>query len=135
MTSSPGWSQCNLMLTFVTSIILRNVTIVVIAYNHHKTNGKVIIMSDNYYRGLVTGLIAQYPAFKQIVSSTCPTRWIDGTVCPPAHDAYNKAFMEAEFIVELLDSAMCICEPECSCDKYNCNNYMVFRTCYGVPPL
>ena len=92
-------------------------------------------MSDNYYVSLVMDLIASNPDFEKIVSSTCPTRWIDGTVCPPAHDTYNKAFLEAEFIVELLDSAMCICEPEVSCDKYNCCNYMVFGTCHGVSPL
>ena len=98
-------------------------------------NGQMIIMNLDYYIGLVTGLIAQYPAFEQIVSSTCPTRWIDGTVCPPAYDTMNKAFMEAEFIVELLDSAMCICEDEVSCDKYNCCNYMVFCSCNGALSL
>ena len=92
-------------------------------------------MNNKYYIGLVTGLIAQYPAFQNIVASTCPTLDMNFKPCPPADDTYNKAFMEAEFIVELLDSAMCICAPEFSCDKYNCNNYMIFGTCYGVPPL
>ena len=78
-------------------------------------------MSLNYYIGLVTGLIAQYPDFQTIVENTCPTRWVDGSVCPPADDTMNKAFMEAEYIVELLNYAMCTCEPEVSCNKYNCN--------------
>lgn len=92
-------------------------------------------MSLNYYIGLVTGLIAQYPKFQNIVSSTCPTRWVDGTVCAPADDTMNKAFMEAEWIIELLNSTMCLCEPEVSCDKYNCYNYMVCNTCNGASSL
>jgi hypothetical protein len=92
-------------------------------------------MNDKYYVGLVTGLIASLPEFQNIVENTCPTRWADGSICPPADDTMNKAFMEAEFIVELIDSTMCICEPHVSCDKYNCNNYMIFGTCYGALPL
>lgn len=58
-------------------------------------------MDNNWYFGVVMHLIAQYPAFQNIVESTCPTRWIDGTVCPPADDTMNKAFMETELLMEL----------------------------------
>ena len=46
-------------------------------------------------------LIANYPEFQTIVENTCPTRWADGTICSPADDTMNKAFMETELLMEL----------------------------------
>lgn len=60
-------------------------------------------MKCNYYIGLVTDLIANVPEFQNIVENTCPTRWLDGSICFPADDTYNKAFMEAEFIIDLME--------------------------------
>jgi len=59
-------------------------------------------MNCNYYLGLVIDLIANLPEFQNIVENTCPTMWLDGSICPPADDTINKAFMEAEFIIELI---------------------------------
>lgn len=61
----------------------------------------MIIMSLNYYLGLVTALIAQSPEFQKISQNTCPTRWADDSICSPADDTMNKAFMEAEYLMEL----------------------------------
>lgn len=58
-------------------------------------------MSFNFYHGVVMHLIGQYPGFQNVVTSTCPTRWVDGSVCPPADDTLNKAFMEVELLMEL----------------------------------
>lgn len=71
MISSPGWSQCNLMLTFATSIILRNATIVVIAYNHHKTNGKVIIMINETCMSIVKlALMKKFVLVNKLMNTT-----------------------------------------------------------------
>ena len=59
-------------------------------------------MSNEYYLGLVTDLIANLPEFQYIVENTCPTRWLDGSVCPPGDDTYNKAYMEAGFLEYLI---------------------------------
>lgn len=60
-----------------------------------------MIIMYNYYFDVVMHLIAEYPAFQTIVENTCPTRWLDGSICPPADDTMNKAFMETELLMEL----------------------------------
>ena len=80
-------------------------------------------MKNDYYFALVMGLIAQYPAFQNIVESTCPTRWFDGSTCSPADDTMNKAFMETEVIMEILDSTMCLYCDEHTCDPNYCDHY------------
>ena len=54
-----------------------------------------------YYFDVVMHLIANYPDFQIIVENNCPTRWSDGTICSPADDTMNKAFMETELLMEL----------------------------------
>ena len=54
-----------------------------------------------YFENLIINIIGTYPEFQKIVESTCPTRWADGSICPPADDTMNKAFMEYELLVEL----------------------------------
>ena len=54
-----------------------------------------------YYFDVVMHLIANYHEFQTIVENTCPTRWADGTICSPADDTMNKAFMETELLMEL----------------------------------
>lgn len=54
-----------------------------------------------YYFDVVMHLIANHPDFQTIVENTCPTRWSDGTICSPADDTMNKAFMETELLMEL----------------------------------
>lgn len=56
---------------------------------------------NEYYFSVVMHLIAKYPAFQTIVENTCPTRWLDGSICSPADDTVNKAFMETELLMEL----------------------------------
>ena len=58
-------------------------------------------MNSDYYFYTIMCLIAKYPEFQNKVANTCPTRWLDGTVCPPADDTRNKAFMETEMLMEL----------------------------------
>ena len=55
----------------------------------------------DYYRCLVMGIIEMYPAFDEIVTSTCPTYWIDGTVCSYSDDRSNKASMEVDYLIDM----------------------------------
>ena len=56
---------------------------------------------NDFYFNTIMYLIAKYPGFQNKVENTCPTRWADNTVCSPADDTLNKAFMETELLVEL----------------------------------
>ena len=95
----------------------------------------MIHMNNKYYIGVVMHLIIKLPEFQKIVESTCPTRWVDGSICLPADDTVNKAFLEAEYIVELLESTLCYICSDFTCDKYNCELYMEHCTCKGAPSL
>lgn len=66
----------------------------------------MIIMEFNYYACLVIGMIAETPAFVEFAESTCPTYWIDGSICSPVDDLINKASMETELLIALIDETI-----------------------------
>lgn len=49
-------------------------------------------MTDAYYLGLVTDLLASLPVVEQIANNSCPTMWLDGSPCEPAYHVGNIAF-------------------------------------------
>lgn len=61
-------------------------------------------MFCSYYIELVMGLVASSPGFQEIVENSCPTRWLDGSICSPADDLMNKAFMEVDILLMQLEA-------------------------------
>lgn len=63
-------------------------------------------MKFDYYECLVISMISETPGFAKFAESTCPTYWMDGSMCSPVDDLINKASMEAEVLIALIDGTI-----------------------------
>lgn len=55
-------------------------------------------MNNHYYLCILTSMLAELPVVEHIANNSCPTIWLDGTLCEPIYHLHNIAFCIAEEI-------------------------------------